>query len=111
VDLLDRERFTGEAALADEEIFGCQQAHVAWDHVAGGQVDDVPRHQVPEWYLPRATVPNCGGGHVDHGLELLGGGVRPGFLSEAESHTQRHHTCHHGAGAQVACKKRYCGQG
>ena len=91
--------------MAYEEVFRRQQPHVAWDHVAGGQLDDVPGHQVPEWYLPRRAVPNDGGGHVDHGLELLCGGVRPGFLPEAEPHAQHHHTCHHGAGARVACKE------
>ena len=106
VNLLHRERFTGEAALAYEEVFGSQQAHVAWDHVPGSQVDDVPRHQVPKRYLPRRAVPNHCSGDVDHSLELLGGGVRPGFLPEAKSHTQHHHAYHYKAGTRVAGKER-----
>ena len=37
VEFFDRERFAGEAALADEEILGREDAHVAGDHVAGGE--------------------------------------------------------------------------
>jgi hypothetical protein len=110
VELLDRERLTGEAALAYEEVFRREQPHVARDHVAGGQLDDVPGHQVPERHLPRRAVPNHRGGHMDHGLELLRGGVRPGFLPEAESHAQRHHTRHHEPARASPVSERNCRQ-
>ena len=58
MEFLDRERLSREAALAHEEVFRRQQPHVAWNHIAGGQLDDVPGHQVPEWDLPRRAVPN-----------------------------------------------------
>ena len=110
VELLDRERLTGEAALAHEEVFRRQQPHVAWNHIAGGQLDDVTGHQVPEWYFPRCAVPNDGSGHMDHGLQPLRSGVRTGFLPEAKSHTQRHHTRNHRTGVRVACEEGNCRQ-
>ena len=85
VEFLDRQRLTGETALAHEEVFRGQQPYIARNHVACGQFDDVTRHQVAQWDLPCRAVPNNRGGHVDHGLELLRGGVRPRFLPETQS--------------------------
>ena len=48
------------------------------------------------------AIPNDGGGHVDHGLELRRRRVRPGLLQEAEPDTEHHHGRHHGSGARVA---------
>ena len=106
VELLDRQRLTCETALANEDVFRGQQPHVARNHIAGRQPDDVARYQIPQWDLSRRAVPNHGRGHMDHGLQFLCGGVRSRFLPEAESHAQRYHTHHHRAGTRVARKKR-----
>ena len=102
MELFDRERLAGKAPLADEEVFGGEHPHVARDHVAGGQLDDVAGHQVPQRHLFRGAVPNDRGGHVDHGLELRRRRVRPGLLQEAERDAEHHHDRHHGSGARVA---------
>ena len=47
VELLDRERLAGKAPLADEEVFGGKHPHVSRNHVAGGQLDNIPGHQIP----------------------------------------------------------------
>ena len=50
----------------------------------------------------RLAVAEDGGGDVNHGLELGGGGVGAGFLDEAEGDAQDDHGSHDGAGAGVA---------
>ena len=81
-------------------------AHVAGDHVAGGELDDVAGHQVAERDLSGRAIAHDGGGDVDHGLELGGGGVGAGFLQEAEADAEDHHHGHDGAGARVAGRRR-----
>jgi Mg2+-importing ATPase len=57
---------------------------VPGDHVARGQLDDIPGHQVTERHLPRGAIPNDRSSHVNHGLELCRSRVRPRLLDEAE---------------------------
>ena len=70
VELLDRQRFAGQASLADEQILRRQHPHVARNHVAGGELDDVAGNQVAQRHFLRVAVADHGRRHVDHGLEL-----------------------------------------
>ena len=56
MELLDGERLSGKASLADEEVFGREHPHVAGDHVTRGQLDNVSRHQVAERHFPRGAI-------------------------------------------------------
>jgi hypothetical protein len=54
--MLDLDRFAGGAPLRDDVtlmlfrgLYPDAMPHVAWNHIAGSQFDDVTRHQVPEW--------------------------------------------------------------
>ena len=80
VVLLDRHRFAGEGRLADEQILGADQADVRGNHVSGGEVHDVARHEVLEWHFTfladhrlRGVVldvpPRDRGGRPHHGAE------------------------------------------
>ena len=110
-EFLDRERLAGKTALAHEQVFQRQQPHIAGNHVAGGELDDVPRHKIAQRQFACRTVAKHCRGNVNHGLELLGGGVRPGFLKEAQSYAQAHHQCHHVTGARIAGNKGHRRQG
>ena len=46
LELLDREALAGERALDHEQILGLDDPHVAGDHVAGGELDHVARHEL-----------------------------------------------------------------
>ncbi len=95
-------RLTGEATLANEEVFGSEDSHVARNHVARRELDDVPGHQVAQRHFLRLAIPNDGGGHMDHGLELRRRRVCPGLLQEAQRDAEHHHGRHYGSGARVA---------
>ncbi len=110
VEFLDRERFASQAALTHESVFRGQQPHIARNHVAGGQLDDIPGHQVAQRNLASRAVPHNRGGHVNHGFEFLSGGIRAGFLPEAQAHTQCHHDGHYDPGTRVTGKKGNCRQ-
>ena len=106
VELLDRIGLSSKRTLAHEQVFRSENPHIAGDHVAGVQIDDVPRDQIAQRHLLRLAIPKDIGGHVDHGFELGRGRVRAGFLHEAQRGAEHHHACHHGTGARVARGKR-----
>ena len=101
VELLDRIGLSGKRALAHEQVFRSENSHIAGDHVAGVQVDDVSGDQVAQRHLLRLAIPKDIGGHVDHGFELRRRRIRAGFLHKAQRRAEHHHACHHRPGARV----------
>ena len=80
-----------------------RSAHVAGNHVAGGELDDVARARAVARGSSRGlSVADDRGRDADHGLELGGGGIGPGLLHEAQGHAQDDHQQHHRAGPEVA---------
>ena len=53
------------------------------------------------------AIPEDGRIHADHGLELGGGGVGPGFLDKPQHHAQDHHDRHHRRRPYIAGNGRY----
>ena len=85
----------------------CDDAHVAGDHVAGGELDDVAGHELRDRRSPaRAPSRTHRRRHRDHGLELRGGAVGPGLLDELQPDAQGDHGQHHDARARVAGRER-----
>ncbi len=94
--LLHRQRFTGKNGLADEQVFGRNQAQIGWHHVASGQMHDVTRNQLAHRHFDALAVAiRCAtrhrGGVAHHRLEVLGGFGRTVFLGEAQQHANAHH--------------------
>jgi hypothetical protein len=54
--LLDREGFTGQQRLVDEEVAARQQHSIGRYHVAGGKPNDVARDQLDDWQADFRTV-------------------------------------------------------
>jgi hypothetical protein len=101
-----RHRFAGQRGLVEEEVLGGQHAHVGGHHIAGGEQDDIARHQLAQRYFPPFALAQHGGGGLDHRLQVLGGLVGAHFLVEAQHEAQHHHQTNDDRGAQVGCQIR-----
>ena len=101
VGLLDRHGFAGQRRLDEEQVFCRQEPHIAGDHVAGGEFDNVAGNELLERDFFGLAAPDHGSGDADHRFELGGCGVRLGFLDKAERYSQDHHQQHHRAGPEI----------
>ena len=101
-----RQSLASERRLVQEQVLGGEQPHVGRHHIAGGQVDDIARHQQLERnfrFRPAAHHRRRG---ADHRLELLGRVIGAHFLEEAQHHAQHHHDENDHHCAQVAGEER-----
>ena len=89
--LLHRQGFAGEGRLIQEQVFGGKHPNIRRHHIAGGQPDDIARHQQLERYFLFLAVSHSCRLVADHGLELLGRVISPQLLEETQHHAQNHH--------------------
>ena len=100
IEFFDREGFAGERSLDDEQILGRQNAHVGGNHVAGGKFDEITGDEALQGNLGGFAIAHHGGGDLDHGLELGGGGISLGFLDETQADAEDDHG-HHDPAAEI----------
>ena len=111
VELLDRERFAGEARLDDEQVLAGDEAHVGRDHVAGRQLDHVAGHQLAERQSRAAgrrgrTVAVT----LIIALSLAAAVSARASCTKPQHHAQDHHREHHRRRPEVAGQQRHGGQ-
>ena len=90
--LFHRLALTGETGLTDKQVFGLQNTHICGNHIAGGQMHDVPHHKIIHGNLHLFLSPaGDGAGGGDHGQKLLRCVAAPGFLYKPKGTGNQHH--------------------
>ena len=99
--LLDGKTLPSQRTLIHEQILGCDQSHVGWDHVPCRQGHHVTGHQLCHQYFPRLTATDDRGHDGNHRLELGRRVVGPRLLNAFQPGAQSDHQRHHGAGTDI----------
>ena len=105
VEFLHGKRLARQCSLADEQVLCGKHPHIARNHVAGGELNDVSGNQVAQGKLAGLAIANHGSRHVDHGFQLRRGRFGTRLLEEAQSCAEHHHPSHDAPGAGIACGK------
>ena len=108
VEFLDRKRLAGEASLTDEQIFGREHPHIARNHVAGGELDDVAGHQVAQRHLSALPSRTTVAVTWIMALSFAAAASARASCKKRSPDAQHDHHGHHGAGASVARGKGNC---
>ncbi len=102
VGLFHRQRFAGERGLDDEQVLRRNQPHIAGNHVAGGELDDVAGHELRSGISfgcpSRTTVAVT----LIIALSLAAALSALVSWTNRRDDSQNHHQQHHRAGAQIA---------
>ena len=101
IEFLHRQRLARQTRLDNEQVFAAHQPHVRRDHVAGRQLDHIPRHQLLQRDFLRLTVASDRGRDADHRLQLRRRRVRARLLHKPQPHAQHHHQHHHGPAGHI----------
>ena len=128
-----RHRLASQRRLVDEQILALEDAYVGGHHVAGGQVNNVARHQLGGWQLAdngrlwvqldiksvddflgdaQSFVLALHAGCCAHHLtQFFGGVARAVFLHERQQSAEHHHQADHHGGRAIAHRSRNAGNG
>ncbi len=87
---LRRQRLAGERGLFDAQVLHREQPQVGRHAVAGGEHDDIARHQFGGVDLAPAAIADHVGMRRQHGANRVQRRFRPAFLDEADDRIDDH---------------------